>query len=156
MPKLVKSLFQRRLNVTSDIPTYMQNKLMIPGDDEGVTETEKTSFTLNVEKIELAGDDYDVEASITAPPSFEGVLRLQIGAHEAATRHVVPIIIEKRSISKGGEYVDNDILEVDSSKFPSNKNTVKLKCKIKNTKVGFNPDFTGLVLERTPRILREQ
>ena len=26
----------------------------------------------------------------------------------------------------------------------------------KNTKVGFNPDFTGLVLERTPRILREQ
>ena len=97
---------------------------MIPGDDEGVTETEKTSFTLNVEKIELAGDDYDVEASITAPPSFEGVLRLQIGAHEAATRHVVPIIIEKRSISKGGEYVDNDILEVDSSKFPSNKNTV--------------------------------
>ena len=158
MPKLVKSLFQRRLNVTSDIPKYMQNKLTIPGDDEGISEKEKTSFSLYVNEIRLDGEDYDVTATITPPPTFEGILRLQIGAHEAATRHSVPITILKNSISRGGEYVDNDILEVDSSQLPTRgrlNRKIQFKCNIKNTMVGFNPSFTGLVVEKSPKILRE-
>ena len=158
MPKLVKSLFQRKLTVTSDIPTYMQNKLVIPGDDEGVSDKEKTSFSLHVNELRLDGDDYDVTATITSPPTFEGVLRLQIGAYEAATRHSVPITILRNSISKGGEYVDNDILEVDSSQLPTRgrlNRKIQFKCKIKNTMVGFNPAYTGLVVEKSPKILRE-
>ena len=158
MPKLVKSLFQRKLNVTSDIPKYMQNKLTIPGDDEGVGEKEKTSFSLYVNELRLDGDDYDVTATITPPPTFDGILRLQIGAHEAATRHSVPITIQKSSISKGGEYIDNDILEVDSSQLPTRgklNKKIQFKCKIKNTMVGFDPAYTGLVVEKSPKILRE-
>ncbi len=158
MPKLVKSLFQRKYNVTSDIPKYMQNKLTIPGDDDGGGVNERTSFSLYVNELKLNGDDYDVTASITPPPSFEGVLRLQIGAHEAATRHSVPITILKSSISKGGKYVDNDILEIDSSQLPDRgklKRKLQFKCKIKNTMVGFNPAYTGLVVEKSPKILRE-
>ena len=158
LPKLVKSLFQRKHNVTSDIPKYMQNKLTIPGDDDGGGENERTSFSLYVNELKLNGDDYDVTASITPPPSFEGVLRLQIGAHEAATRHSVPITILKSSISKGGKYVDNDILEIDSSQLPDRgklKRKLQFKCKIKNTMVGFNPAYTGLVVEKNPKILRE-
>jgi hypothetical protein len=136
----------------------MQNKLTIPGDDEGVSDKEKTSFSLYVNELRLNGDDYDVTATITPPPTFEGVLRLQVGAHEAATRHSVPIVITKSSISNGGEYVDNDILEVDSSQLPSRgklKRKIQFKCKIKNTMVGFNPSYTGLVVEKSPKILRE-
>lgn len=158
MPKLVKSLFQRRLSVTSDIPKYMQNKLTIPGDDDGVGEKEKTSFSLYVNELRLDGDDYDVTATITPPPTFDGILRLQIGAHEAATRHSVPVTIQKSSISKGGEYIDNDILEVDSSQLPIRgklNKKIQFKCKIKNTMVGFNPAYTGLVIEKSPKILRE-
>ena len=158
MPKLVKSLFQRKLTVTSDIPKYMQNKLTIPGDDEGVGEKEKTSFTLNVIDIQLNGDDYDVKAVITAPQVFDGILKLQLGAYEAATKHKVPIIIIKNSISKGGNYIDNEIVEIDSAELPKSgrlNRKIELDCKIKNTMVGFNPAYTGLVLDRSPKILRE-
>ena len=57
-----------------------------------------------------------------------------------------------------GKYVDNDILEIDSSQLPDRgklKRKLQFKCKIKNTMVGFNPAYTGLVVEKSPKILRE-
>ena len=72
-----------------------------------------------VNELRLDGDDYDVTATITPPPTFDGILRLQIGAHEAATRHSVPITIQKIQFLKVESILDNDILEVDSSQLPT-------------------------------------
>ena len=155
IPNKVRELFKSRVSATSDIPEYMQKKLTIPGiDTETVDPPERTSFLLKSTETILNNNDYDISAEIIAPKSFEGTARLQITAYEAATKNVVPIIITKNSISKAGNFVDNDILEIVSEKLNS-KRVVKFKCKIKNSLVGMNPSYTGLVLERIPKILRE-
>lgn len=155
IPSKVRELFKTRVVATSDIPEYMQKKLQIPGLDDGEVETERTSFLLKATETVLVGNDYDISAELLAPPSFEGTAMLQIVAYEAATRNLVPLVITKSSISKAGNYVDNDILEVDSEKL-TQRRIVKFKCKIKNSLVGFDPSYTGLVLERIPKILRER
>ena len=133
----------------------MQKKLTIPGIGNEDEKEERTSFLLKATETILVGNDYNISAELLAPPSFEGTARLQIAAYEAATRNLVPIVITKSSISKAGNYVDNDILEVDSEKL-TQRRIVKFKCKIKNSLVGFDPSYTGLVLERIPKILRER